>query len=195
MCNDASEAHERAERLEVYRLRHRWKTSDLKNLRTYELTETAQRRLPNLTGKGRPVVRPHEELFVGLSRKLGTVLPALSPEATPSERLKAIKKLSWWPHYVESAYRGEHEDAKEQGWSAPAEHAERLVGERLGISQSTVHQLCGNVRSLRAADPDSANFPPITIARLLAWVEHGRLVDPWDQGEGHAAEHRSLDQG
>ena len=189
VCNDVSEAHDRAERLKVYRLRHRWKRSDLANLLTYELTRTAQCRLPKLRGRGRSVVRPHEDLFVSVARKFSTVLPAFLPEASPSERLKAIKNLPWWPHYVESAYRGEYKDAKGQGWSAPAEHAERLVGRELGISQSTVRQLCGNIRALRAADPDLANFPPVTISRLLAWVEHGRLVDPWDRDGGHEASH------
>ena len=47
----------------------------------------------------------------------------------------------------------------------------------------------GVAELLRAAAPDLASFPPVTISRLLAWVEHGRLVDPWDRDGGHVASH------
>lgn len=182
--DDAERRHGRAERLAAYRRRHAWKASDVANLRTLNLSAVAERKLQRLKGKGRPVVRPHQDLAALVVEKLQCFATALSPEGTPCDRLRAIKQLPWWRHYVEALYRGEHSAARQRGEPGPAETAERLVGHRLGISASQVHHICGEIRRMRAACFEDANFPPLTLAKFDEWVGGGRSFDfDWDVPE------------
>jgi hypothetical protein len=92
----------------------------------------------------------------------------------PEQRRKALKLYPWWSHNVEALYRGEHALAKEAGIAGPSGHAERLVGQALGISSATVHKICGDIRRKRKEWDGSANFHAMTLAEYQNWMETGK---------------------
>lgn len=176
----AAEArHNRAELLRAYLHRRRWKASDRANLLTLPLSPVAQRRLAGLAGRGRPVVEQHRELAEVVLEKLQPFAVVADKTSSPTDRLKALKQLPWWPHFVESLYRGEYQLAKTRGECSPAFAAEGVVGCDLGVSQPMVHRLCGHVRRLRRACEDDANFEPRTLAELRAWLRDGGSFTVW----------------
>lgn len=61
---------------------------------------------------------------------------------------------------------GEHELARKQGIRSASTEAEWLVGRELGISGSQVHAICGEIRQMQSVDPESANFPEMTLAEF-----------------------------
>jgi hypothetical protein len=178
-ARDAEARHNRGELLRAYRNRRRWKASDRANLMTLNLSPAAHRRLERLAGKGRPVVEQHRELAEVMVEKLQPIAIMASKTASPNDRLRAMKALPWWPHFVESLYRGEHQLAKVRGDRSPAFAAECLVAHDLGVSQSTVHRLCGDIRRVRQACADDANFEPQTLTDLQAWLATGGDFTVW----------------
>jgi hypothetical protein len=187
---DAEHRHNRAELLAAYRRRHQWKKSDTANLRTLDLSPVAERRIARLSGKGRPVVRPHQELAELWVGKIQYFMAVVSPETKPAERLRAIKQTPWGRHYVEALYRGEHALAKQRGEKGASEVAESLVAKRLIMSSAQVHRLCGEIRRVRAECFEDANFPPITLAKFDECMREGRDFDfSWETpAAGHAIE-------
>jgi hypothetical protein len=178
--SDAEKRHIRRERLQALRLRHRWKRSDKAYLETLELRHVACRKLNQLEGRGRPVVKPHQEFGALILSRFHPVAVMFDKNATPSERRLSIKLTPYWPHLVESLYRGEYALAKQAARQAPCEFAEEQVGRDLAISPSTVRKLCGQIRQIRESDPDQANFPPETLAKFNAWLRDGGLPDLWE---------------
>jgi hypothetical protein len=174
-AHNAQEKHLRAERLAAYRVRRRWKASDIRPLLTIGVNAPAQRRIAALQGTGRPVVRPHRPLEEVLSEKLTSWFNLLREDATPSERRRSFRVWPWWKHHVEALYRGELHQARATGVKGPHDHAERIVADALHMSQGSVHMLCGEIRAKRRADADSANFPPMTLSAYENWMEHGVL--------------------
>jgi hypothetical protein len=175
VARNAHEKHLRAERLAAYRVRHRWKASDIRPLLTIGISEPAQRRMAALKGKGRPVVKPHRPLEDVLSDRLTSWFNLLREDATPDERRCSFRAWPWWKHHVEALYRGELERARVNGEKGPYDHAEREVAAALRISQGTVHAICGEVRAMRREDAETANFPPMVLAEYEVWMERGEL--------------------
>ena len=169
------EAHLRGERLAAYRTRHRWKASDVRPLLSIGVNEAAQRRIAALSGKGRPVVKPHRPLDDLLCDKLTNWSIMVRDDATPNERRRSFRVWPWWKHHVEALYRGELELARADQTRGAHDHAERAVAAALRISQGTVHAICGEIRAMRREDPESANFPPMVLAEYEEWMERGEL--------------------
>jgi hypothetical protein len=163
--------HARAERLKAYRLRHSWRKGDMTNLLSLGVNAPALRRMERLTGKGRPVVNPHQDLAMQIADKFAALHALADPDASPDRRRRAFRRQPWWPHYVEAVYRAEYERAKTRGISDTSAETELLVGRALGISASTVHRICGRIRRLRKEKPEMANCPQITIADYQRWME------------------------
>jgi hypothetical protein len=178
-ADDLERQHNRAELLAAYRRRHDWKKSDLVHLESLNVNASARQRMGRLAGRGRPVVKPHQPLEVTIIEKLNAFSSLVDPEASPAQRRLGLKLWPWWPHFVEALYRGEHVLAKEQRLRNPAQEAEILVGKALGVSSATVHTICGNIRSMRREDADSANFPSMTLAEYEDWMETG--VRNWNE--------------
>lgn len=176
---DLERRHNRAELLAAYRRRHDWKKSDLAHLESLNVNASARKRMRRLGGRGRPVVKPHQPLEVTIIEKLNAFSSLVDPEALPAQRRIGLKLWPWWPHFVEALYRGEHVLAKERRLRNPAQEAEILVGKALGISSATVHTVCGNIRSMRKEDTESANFPSMTLAEYEDWMETG--VRNWNE--------------
>jgi len=95
------------------------------------------------------------------------------PNSTVAQRKKGLKDSPWWKHYVEALYRGEHLLAKTREIAGPSDHAERAVGWALGISQSTVRKISGEIRRMRKQNAPCANFPPLTLAEYKEWMITG----------------------
>jgi hypothetical protein len=163
--------HHRGELLAAYRRRKKWKKSDVQNLKSLGVNEVALRRTEKLTGTGRPVVPPHQPFGEVAARKFIAFVRLCDEGSTPEQRKQAFKLWPWWPHYVEALYRGEHALAKERGIAGPSEHAEHLVGSELGVSASTVHRICGEIRRKRKEWDGAADFPPMTLGEYRGWME------------------------
>lgn len=170
--------HNRAELLLAYRRRRDWKKSDVAHLKSLNVNAVARRRMERLAGRGRPVVKPHQPLEVLILEKVTAFTSLVTPEAASAQRRLAFKMWPWWRHHVEALYRGEHALAKEQCLRNPAQEAEIVVGKALGISSATVHSICGEIRGIRRDDPESANFPPMTLAEYENWMSTG--IHRWD---------------
>jgi hypothetical protein len=170
--------HHRAQLLAAYRRRHAWKKSDIPHLKSLGVNEAAQRRMERLTGRGRPVVKPLQPLDIAIVEKVSSFQPLFDPEASPAKRRQAFKLWPWWRHHVEALYRGEHTRTKEQGIRSPSLEAEISIGRTLGISAAAVHAICGEIRSMRKEDPESANFPAMTLAEYEQWMETGMRLWP-----------------
>jgi len=181
--------HERAELLAAYRLRHRWKASDVPRLRTLNLSAVAVRRAAKLRGRGRPVVAAHIDPLTAILAKLSPLVVGFRFDAPRMVRLRAIKEFRWWPHYVEAVYRGEYEAVKASGTKSAAEVTENRIADALGISSAVVRKLCTKVRKIREADFDEANFPPASLAGLMKWINEGRRDDflPLDEVDSSGA--------
>jgi hypothetical protein len=172
-AEDLERRHNRAELLAAYRRRHDWKKGDFARLKSLNVNASARQRMERLAGRGRPVVKPHQPLEVTIIEKLSAFTSLVDPEAAPAQRRLGLKMWPWWPHFVEALYRGEHVLAKERRLRNPAQEAEILVGRALGISSATVHAICGDIRSMRRDDADSANFPSMTLAEYEDWMTTG----------------------
>jgi len=170
---DADEKHLRAERLAAYKVRQKWKASDIRPLLTIGVSQSAQRRLAVLKGKGRPVVKPHRPLEDVLREKLTNWSSLLCEDAKPSERRRSFRAWPWWKHHVEALYRGELNAARVSGVRGPSDHSERTVARALRLSQGAVRMICGEIRAQRREDPDSASFPPMVLAEYEGWMECG----------------------
>jgi hypothetical protein len=177
-AEDLERRHHRAQLLAAYRKRHKWKKSDLPHLRSLGVNQAAQSRMERLTGTGRPVTKRPQPLDQLVLEKFEALQLLFDPEATPTERRQALKFWPWWPHHVEALYRGEHARAKELGVRNPSIEAEILVGRALGISAPKVHAISGEIRRMRKEDPESANFPPMTLAEFDRWMETGQREFP-----------------
>ncbi|AXK79546.1 hypothetical protein DW352_02835 [Pseudolabrys taiwanensis] len=169
-ADDQERRFHRRQLRDAYRRRHDWKKADLPHLRALGVNSAAEKRMQRLSGRGRPVVKQPRALHEEILGKLGTISPLVSGDASPGERLKAVKQWPWWPHHVEALYRGEYARAKAQGLRGPSTEAEVYVAEALGISAAQVHAICGEIRRMRREDPESANFPPMRMAEYQSWM-------------------------
>lgn len=169
--------HRRGERLAAYKLRSRWKKGDITPLLSIGVSETAQRRMSTLQGRGRPVIKPHRPIGDVVVQRLGDVFTLFSDEATPSQRRQAVRASAWWNHIVEAMYRAERDDARTEGMRDAYGHAERKVAQVTRVSQGKVHALCEEVRAIRKMDGEAANFPALQVSEYEAWMEHGRLPE------------------
>ena len=167
------ERHRRAELLAAYKKRLKWKKADIKALKTLDVNAPARKRMSQLRGRGRRTIEPHESLDSLIQRRINPVLTIWSPISQPPERRKALKLTPWWPHFVEALYRGEHSSAKERGITGASSHAEEVLGKALGISASTVHALCKEIRKMRKLEYGSANFPNMTLCQFNLWMDTG----------------------
>jgi hypothetical protein len=172
-AEDAGRRYHRGQLLAAYRRRHAWKKSDISHLKSLGVNKAAQSRMERLVGTGRPVVKPHRPLDELIMSKVSAFNALVDKAASVEERRKAFKIWPWWPHYVEALYRGEHSIAKERGIKSPSTEAEFLVGAALGVSSATVHSICGEIRSMRKDDEDSANFPTMTLTEYNNLIEKG----------------------
>ena len=171
---DAERKHHRAELLLAYRQRQAWKTGDIPHLKSLGVNDTALRRIATIEGKmGRPVVRPHQPAVEALMSKFLPFWTLVNPKSTPEARRRAFKDTPWFEHHVEALYRGEHDLARTDGTPGPADHAERIVGRALGMSASTVRQVCSRIRRKRKEWDGAANFPSMTLAQFETWMETG----------------------
>ena len=173
----ASENHLRGERLAAYRARHQWKRSDIQPLLSIGVNASAQRRMATLQGRGRPVVKMHRPIGEVLFERVALGLNMLRDNATLEERHRYFRKWPWWKHHVEAYYRGELTLARDMGIKAPYDHAERVVGRRLGMSQGSVHAVCGEIRKMRQEDPEYANFPERTLTHYNQLLSNGWKTD------------------
>ena len=169
----ADDQHRRAELLAAYRRRRSWKKSDRSHLESLGVNVIVRRRMERLTGKGRPVVRPHQPLGLSVITGLVALRPLFDPAGSHDERRRAFKLWPGWQHYVEALYRGESALARKEGIPGPAEHAERAVGKALGIASAKVHAICGDIRRLRNDRDGAANFPPVLLTEYERWMSTG----------------------
>lgn len=170
--------HYRGQRLSAYRRRREWKKSDIPHLESLGVTQAARNRMERVSGRGRPVVKPHRPLDSAILETIGTLQPLFDKAASPGQRRQAFKSWPWWDHYVEALYRGEYYLAKGRGLKSPSTEAEDAIGVALGISSASVHGICGRIRKMRADDAESANFPTLTLADYDDWMQTG--VCCWD---------------
>jgi hypothetical protein len=173
----AERDHHRGELLAAYKRRKQWKKSDVQNLNSLGVNKIALRRIEKLVGTGRPVVPPHQPFGDVAAKKLVAFLALCDERSSAEQRKQAFKQWPWWPHYVEALYRGEHALAKTRGIAGPSEHAERLVGSELGISASTVHRICGEIRRKRKEWDGAADFPAMTLSEYRGWMEAGNFAE------------------
>lgn len=171
----AEAKHLRAERLAAYRVRHRWKTSDIRPLLTIGVSAPAQRRMAALQGTGRPVVQAHRPLEDVLCDRITSWNNLLREDATPTERRSSFRTWPLRKHQIEALYRGELDRARASGMKGPHDYAERVVANAVRMSQGMVHMICGEIRAKRREDADAANFPPMVVAEYGNWMEHGVL--------------------
>jgi hypothetical protein len=172
--------HLRGERLAAYRVRHKWKASDLRPLLSIGVSEVAQHRMARLKGKGRPVVKSHRPLGNLLCDNLTNWSLLFRDDVTPAERRRSFKAWPWWKHHVEALYRGELERARSNRARGAHDLAERVVAEALRMSQGLVHAICREIRAMRREDAESANFPAMLVSEFEEWMEHGELPKPYD---------------
>jgi len=177
---DMERRYDRAELLTVYRRRRDWKKSDTANLRTYQLSPVAERRIERLGGVGRPVVRAHIALAEMVLDRWRSFQGVVEPAVSPRDRLQALKHWPWWPHYVEALYRGEHLLARDAGVSGAAGYAEQRVADLFAISSAKVHKICGEIRRKRRDCYDDANFPAATRSQFEEWLASGETMTLWD---------------
>lgn len=168
----AEHKHNRGELLSAYKVRRSWKKSDVSPLLSLEVTKAAQIKIARLSGKGRPVVRPHEPLADRVLRNIGVFAILFGGKALPDQRRRAFWQWPLHEIYVEALYRGEHLRAKHNGRRDAARAAEADVAEALGVSCSKVHQICGKVRAAPSGDDDR---PAATIAEFETWMLTGRV--------------------
>jgi hypothetical protein len=169
--------YRRSQLLAAYRCRHSWKKSDIGRLRSLGVSKVAERRIAKLEGTGRPVVPTPLSLEQFIETKLTTFNALLDPTISPQVRRRAFRSWPWWKHHVEALYRGEHAVGKARGIKSPAMEAEITVGAALGISSASVHSICGEIRAMRKADFESANFKPMTLKDYDEWMETGIRLD------------------
>lgn len=170
----AERQYRRAQLLEAYRARRRWKKSDIGALNSLDVNAAARRRMARLSGRGRPIVRPYIPLLEAGLGYVNTIQPLLAPDYTPNQRRHAVKSWPWWRHHVEALYRGEHESAKLRGTPDASGEAERLIGRYFGISPSTVHAICGDIRRERVQWDGAADFPSVLLAQFEQWMRTGQ---------------------
>ena len=172
-ARDAERAHHRAELLAAYRRRLLWKKADVPHLQSLGVSAIAQRRMAQLTGRGRPVVHQHQPLSSSLVRRFAELQPLWNPKASPHQRRRAVELWPWWEHYVEALYRSEFAHAKNRGIARPSLHAEDTVGNALYISAAKVRKICGRIRRKRQRWEGAANFPPMTLNEFNGWMQTG----------------------
>lgn len=177
MEEQATIGHLRRERLAAYKARAKWKRSDLQPLLSIGVNEVAQRRMATLRGRGRPVVQSHRPLDEVLLERFKVACTVFDESATPHQRHRALRTTPFWKHHVEALYRAEAELARQVGIRGAYDHAEREVGRALGLSQGSVHAICGEIRAMRRKDPASADFQPYTLADHQGWFCHGRKIE------------------
>jgi len=170
---NAEDSHKRAEKRAAIRVRRHWKKSDRAALETLDLNDVAQKRMATLSGTGRPVVKPHQPLLVGLSRKLRILEIFFKEDSRHEDRRKAFKQSPWYKFHVEALYQGEYELAREKRLREPSRSAEEAVGTVLGISSSTVHQIC---REVRRVPKEENGFPPIILIEFECWMRTGKTI-------------------
>jgi hypothetical protein len=169
--NDLEQRHARAERLEAYRRRHAWKKSDIGNLLSLDVSASAKHRMERLLGTGRPVVRPHRPFVQEVEHTLTAVHTLIDPDSPAERRRKAFRQCPWWLHFVEALYRGEYALVKNRGIRNASAETEISVGKALGVSASTVHNICRRVRRERQRDPQLASDSSMTIAEYECWMK------------------------
>jgi|SRR5215831_13413156 len=172
-ARDLERRHHRAQLLAAYRKRHAWKRSDILRLRELGVNKVVERRMERLTGRGRPIVRARQPLDQLVVETVTAFQSLFDPASTSIKRRQAIKLWSWWRHHVEALYRGEHRRARQTGLRSPSVEAEISVGRTLGISAASVHAICGEIRRMRREDPESANFPAMTLSEFEEWMQTG----------------------
>lgn len=163
LMESAERRYNRGQLLAAYRRRREWKKSDLTRLQSLGVNKAAQSRMARLLGTGRPVVKPHLPMGELVVSKFNAFALLVDSSASVEDRKRAFREWPWWPHYVEALYRGEHEIAVSQDLKGPSNEAEIAVGNELGISAASVHQICGEIRRMRKEDEGSANFPSMTL--------------------------------
>lgn len=163
----------RAQLLEAYRTRTRWKKSDIKSLASLNVNEAAKKRIARLSGTGRPVVKPHEQFWERLARNVIATRVLFSKSGTPQERRKAFWEWPWHEYYIEALYRGEHARAKAQKRRDAARFAEAEIADALGISSSKVHKICGEIRNIAEKEE---RLSPATITQFDTWMRTGERV-------------------
>lgn len=166
--------HQRAELRDAYKKRGQWKKSDITYLKTLKLNRYALARIEHLSGTGRPSVKAHRPLEEVIISAVSAFNTAYDPASDPRERLKALRTTYWWPHYVEAMYRGEHSRAKQARERMASVNSEIAVGRALGMSASTVHTICGEIRRKRREWDGAANFPPMTLVEFEEWMQTGK---------------------
>jgi hypothetical protein len=169
--NDLERRHDRAQLLEAYRRRRAWKKSDIRNLLSLDVNAPARCRMERLVGTGRPVVKPHRPFVQEAAGKLTAVQTLIDPTSSVMKRTKAFKQWPWWPRFVEALYRGEYALVKDRGVRNASAETEISVGEALGVSASTVHNICRRVRRERQQTPESTSDLSMTIAEYEVWVK------------------------
>ena len=131
----AQQDHLRGERLSAYKLRKKWKTSDVRPLLFIGVNEGAQRRIAKLKGKGRPIVK-HRALDDIVSEKLTKWLSLFCENATPNER-RAMEVWPWWKHCIGANWK----------WHEKSKIKELMITRR---EQSEVHCECRKEKSTQS---------------------------------------------
>jgi hypothetical protein len=170
-------AHQRNARLAAYRCRHQWRTADVPRLLKLGVPrERIQRIITDNKRLGRGVIESYQSLdeVVTLMAEQFSVL--LSPHTKPHARLATLKQTPLWRYIVEALYRGEHTAAKAVRQKSASSHAEHVVADCLGITDSQVHKICGGVRKERRCENRLADGEfLLRISEFEAWKRDGDL--------------------
>jgi hypothetical protein len=171
--------HQRRARLDAYRRRDKWRMGDVPRLRKLGVPpHRIQQIIADNKHRGRGVVQNYRSLdeVVELIAQQANVL--LSPDTQPHKRLSTLKQTPLWQYIVEALYRGEHTAAREERMKSPSTHAERMVADCLGISDSQVHKICGGVRKERKLENKDEGDFLLRVGDFQRWQLDGSLHLP-----------------
>jgi hypothetical protein len=171
------QSHQRRARLDAYCRRHQWRKADVSRLLNLGIPkQRIERIISDNKRRGRGVVQNYQPLDTMLMHAAEQFSTLLSPDTPPPARLKVLKQTPVWSYVVEALYRGEHAAAKEACQKSPSMHAELLVADCLGITDSQVHKLCGGVRKERRCEnKPSESESTLRIQEFEAWMKSGDL--------------------
>ena len=165
-------AYERGQRRDALLLRLRWKAADRPKLLAYGFDGVAQRRLQALKGgRGRPVVRDFRSAPEAVASLAAFLEQLFAPSTPRHERRHLLKQTPFWPPLLESVLEGERAAERRVGARNPAERARRLVGSRLGMSESSVTAVVSKLRRDRAAGRDLSVPTSMRLDELERWLD------------------------
>jgi hypothetical protein len=176
---DIKRQYDRKLMWQAFRLRKRWRKSDVARLRSLfadvsmPAMQRAIDRLAQSKGKlGRPVVPKPVSFEQAFSEGGAQMQRTVDPTTSAEERRELHKAMPKHAHLIEAAYRGELALARRrmprgQPHRKASEIAEEAVEEAAGISLEMVHELCQQIRDEERKRSGVTEPEPTMTARDL----------------------------